>query len=1616
MKKVLNKIFAMLNLFVILGIEILPCSVYAANVVNEVVESTGSEIVAFDANINNERSIEANIKDEIGINVNIRSLGEGYLRKVKVKIEDSNYEISRTEEEINKLLIPNEEITNVNRIVQSIDDNDIALKEIDKNEDLKMIIPIRFKQDEKVTKEDIERDSIIKLEATYVNGTEEDLVVEKSVMLHVKWKDEIENEVSQKLLRYIKYDDKTLISFEIANGIKENKMPIDSRAIQIEEPKLNDKLPTVVTVVGKNIEKEENNGTLIIKQTTEQEEGKYSWDSLEKFIVTYIYNEQVESTQVRHVASAKALLISGEVVDGVTGQNEFEVEDKVGDIVEVEQTVPDEINKGYIYTNLNRVEDKLNTEYEVKYRINVGYADITDRIVLEEKSVKMQGYTGGEILDATDSIKTSKIKIQDDIKTILGENGKIVVKNTEGEELGTLDSSNNEISLEARNVLFEITNPEREGNINISVTKEIEGENDFAIDQMTDFRTMKSEINVVGYSKDIEITNESKVGQSLMTEPETKASIDLNTDALSTITGNKDTEFNVTLNKTEISDMLYVNPTIKIRLPDEVKNITLKSAKILYDDELLIERVEQVDKEIIFNLSGVQTKYNTLTTTNGTLLKIVADVELNSLAPSSEAKVVMEYTNDFTRETKIAESNINIIAPKQIITTNQVEIDDKTAFSIDKDVDTLKVKNGQPEKTMQVTGEIINNLGIDVDGVQIIGRMPSAGNKSIGGAELGSNINSTLTAPIEVAGFENAQILYSSNIDEPLDGEGWGEEATADSKSFKIVIPETLNNKSIGGFRYRVSIPADLDYEQVAKENYGVYYNNNSEQGVTQNLAEARVLGIETGRPPEIKVNVSAYDSNEGYEIKEGSTVREGQYITYKVDVVNTGTQDANDVNVKVTLPDGLDLIEESRGIDTVRYSTVKSEIREIEKSFDTLKGNDKIDFTFNTQVNKVFLEKSKEEENEEQEKERYDYNKIELLIETKSDIIDESLITKFATNNTKGNLAILLTSDAGEYLEPKQIINYRVKVDNVSYEEKNNTRILLHLPEGIRFKDIKGYNANYNEFNKSVEIIIDDLDYKQSSIIEIECENVSEKQEELLVYASAYYDELIGEIKSNYEKYINNVTTKSISATQSVNTTVGITDKDTIEFYINIENISNLQQVVEFEDTISTQLEIEEFTISMEGDTVRRGSTNYISELISIPANTTVKVFVKAKSLPIVKGEFIQIDNKPRIVTENGDEIDVEMISISIEGTKEEEKEEIIENQEEINVTNENREFYKISGSIWYDENRNGEKDITEQRILGSKVTLVDAKTNKTVLNDDGSELSSITNNNGEYIFNKLKPGNYIVQAEYDTKNYEITQYKADGVEESINSDFVKYATRDNSIAVTDVIKVTDDSIINIDLGLVKREQLSINVTQSISKITVINSKKDTREISSNDTKVKLELSKNELKDSTVLVEYNVKVTNYGDIPGFAKQIVEYVPEGMKFVSEINPDWYMGKDGYLYTVAMSNEMINQGDSKEIKLVLMKKINENGLGVIRGKAELNTVYSETALAEIRAQSSRFINSESDLSTSDLIIVKKINVKTISIIGITIGILGLLTLASYEVKKNIINKLYNMDEM
>ena len=164
------------------------------------------------------------------------------------------------------------------------------------------------------------------------------------------------------------------------------------------------------------------------------------------------------------------------------------------------------------------------------------------------------------------------------------------------------------------------------------------------------------------------------------------------------------------------------------------------------------------------------------------------------------------------------------------------------------------------------------------------------------------------------------------------------------------------------------------------------------------------------------------------------------------------------------------------------------------------------------------------------------------------------------------------------------------------------------------------------------------------------------------------------------------------------------------------------------------------------------------------------------------------------------------------------------------------------------------------------------------------------------------------------------------------------------------------------------------------------------------NTTLAKIELDRKKINNARVIVEYQIKVKNIGEAGGYAKSIVDKIPEGMKFSSELNKDWYLS-NGKLYNVSISNEKIEAGQEKTLTLTLTRTITENNTGSIRNVAQIEQSYNDLGITEEN-------NTKDNFAQADVII----SIKTGTIpmyIGLAVSIFTIIIVGIYFINKEVL---------
>ena len=363
---------------------------------------------------------------------------------------------------------------------------------------------------------------------------------------------------------------------------------------------------------------------------------------------------------------------------------------------------------------------------------------------------------------------------------------------------------------------------------------------------------------------------------------------------------------------------------------------------------------------------------------------------------------------------------------------------------------------------------------------------------------------------------------------------------------------------------------------------------------------------------------------------------------------------------------------------------------------------------------------------------------------------------------------------------------------------------------------------------------------------------------------------------------------------------------------------------------------------------------------------------------------------------------------NIKQEETEKEKKEKIIDESID-DAVNPSEEPRRLTGNVWYDTNGDGIKDDEEAKVPDVEILLLDNATGDVAKDLNGTDLITKTDSNGDYAFTNVKQGRYTVIFFYDSANYSPTTYQKEDVGSERNSDAmdkdVVYEGETRRAAVTEEVLLTGSDIYNVDLGLIEDKKFDLKLDKIVKNITV-NNNSGTKTTQYNKDLARLDIEAKEADSSTMVVEYTLRITNEGAIPGYAKRIADYLPDGLSFSSELNTDWFEGNDGTIYNTSLANTIINPGETKELTLTLTTKVTDNSFGMITNNAEIIETSNDYGMEDIDSVAGNKSTNEDDYSTANIILGVKTG-QVFIYITLTLTIIAIIGVGTYIIKKRVL---------
>ena len=135
----------------------------------------------------------------------------------------------------------------------------------------------------------------------------------------------------------------------------------------------------------------------------------------------------------------------------------------------------------------------------------------------------------------------------------------------------------------------------------------------------------------------------------------------------------------------------------------------------------------------------------------------------------------------------------------------------------------------------------------------------------------------------------------------------------------------------------------------------------------------------------------------------------------------------------------------------------------------------------------------------------------------------------------------------------------------------------------------------------------------------------------------------------------------------------------------------------------------------------------------------------------------------------------------------------------------------------------------------------------------------------------------------------------------------------------------------------------------------------------------VKVELHRKHINDVTVKFRYKIRVTNEGEIAGYAKEVTDYIPEGLRFIAEDNPGWTDEGNNVISTRLLENTLLNPGEYAEVEVVLTWINDENNMGLKVNTAEISEDYNDYGVPDIDSTPDNQKEGEDDIDDAPVML-------------------------------------------
>ena len=180
-------------------------------------------------------------------------------------------------------------------------------------------------------------------------------------------------------------------------------------------------------------------------------------------------------------------------------------------------------------------------------------------------------------------------------------------------------------------------------------------------------------------------------------------------------------------------------------------------------------------------------------------------------------------------------------------------------------------------------------------------------------------------------------------------------------------------------------------------------------------------------------------------------------------------------------------------------------------------------------------------------------------------------------------------------------------------------------------------------------------------------------------------------------------------------------------------------------------------------------------------------------------------------------------------------------------------------------------------------------------------------------------------------------------------------------------------------DIENVKVEYFDLSLLKFVSKVILIeDGKQKITETGYNghenpEPVVKVELHKKKLSDVIVKFGYGITITNEGDIAGYATELTDYVPEGLKFDPNDNPEWTDEGNNVISTRQLEGKLLQPGESTTVEVIFTWINGKDNMGLKTNTAEISEDKNEYDVPDKDSTPDNKVEGEDDIDIAKVIL-------------------------------------------